>query len=50
MGLAAPGTRNPLNGNGSRIHYSNSSLPPKPIFSTFKYENGFKTKNKPYPA
>jgi hypothetical protein len=27
-----------------------SSLPPKPIFSKFKYETGIKMKNKPYPA
>jgi hypothetical protein len=40
-------TKNPPDGNNSRIPYLKGSLPPKHNFLKFKHENVIKMKNKP---
>jgi hypothetical protein len=48
--VGSPRTKNPPDGNNSRIPYSEGSLPPKHNFLKFKHENVIKIKNKPDPA
>jgi hypothetical protein len=48
--VGSPRTKNPLNGNYSRIPYSKGSLPRKHNFLKLKHGNIIKMKNKPYPA
>jgi hypothetical protein len=48
--VGSPRTKNPLDGNNSRIPYSEGSLPPKHKFLKLKHENVIKIKNKPDPA
>jgi hypothetical protein len=43
-------TKNPQDGNNSRIPYSEGSFPPKHMFLKFKYKNIIKMKNKPDPG
>jgi hypothetical protein len=48
--VGSPRTKNPPDGNKSRIPYSEGSLPHKHNFLKFKHENVIKMKNKPDPA
>jgi hypothetical protein len=45
--VGSPRTKNPPDGNKSRIPYSEGSLPHKHNFLKFKHENVIKMKNKP---
>jgi hypothetical protein len=48
--VGSPRTKNPPDGNNSRIPYSEGYLPPKHNCLKFKHENVIKMKNKPDPA
>jgi hypothetical protein len=48
--VGSPRSKNPLDGNNSRIPYSEGSLPRKHNFLKLKHENVIKMKNKPHLA
>jgi hypothetical protein len=48
--VRSPRTKNPLDGNKSRIPYSEGSFPHKHNFLKFKHENVIQMKNKHDPA
>jgi hypothetical protein len=48
--IGSPRTKNPPDGNNSRIPYSEGSLQRKHNFLKLKHENNVKMKNKPYLA
>jgi hypothetical protein len=50
VSVGSPQTKNPPDGNNSRIPYSEGSSPPKHNFLKLKHEKVIKMKNKPDPA
>jgi hypothetical protein len=50
VSVGSPRTKNPPDGNHSRIPYLEGSLPHKDNFFKFIHENVIKMKNKPDPA